>query len=349
MRWLASRGAKHLFLPSRSGAAFGAAQELVAELTAKGVNIMTPKCDVSCFDSLKEALAGDMPPVKGCINAAMVLQDAVFDNMSHAQWELTIKSKAHTTSNLDRLLPNALDFFILLSSLGGIYGNVAQSNYAAGCSFQDAVARRRVSQGRKAIAFDIGWMRNIGIIAETKSYEERRKTAADMQQIDDTELLALLSIYCDPQLPILSPAESQLFVGLITPADFLSRGEDPPEITNRPLFSPFARIVGPADSSLSQSIDASTLFKQAIEPDEKAEIVIKALGVKLARAMSISPDDIEPSKRLSHYGVDSLMAVELRNWMNKDFGANVAVFDIMGGTTISAIADLVVERSNIGK
>lgn len=32
-----------------------------------------------------------------------------------------------------------------------------------------------------------------------------------------------------------------------------------------------------------------------------------------------------PSKRLSHYGIDSLMAVELRSWVNKDFGANVAV------------------------
>lgn len=103
-------------------------------------------------------------------------------------------------------------------------------------------------------------MRNIDIIAETKSYQDRRKTAADMQQIDDTELLTL-SVYCDPELPLLSPAKSQLFVGLITPADLLRRGEDPAELTQRPLFAPFARIVGSADSASGQSVDASTLFK----------------------------------------------------------------------------------------
>ena len=343
------RGARHLLLPSRSGAASKAATELVAAFAAKGVDIMTPKCDVSCPESLKAALAMDMPPIKGCINAAMVLQDAIFDNMTHAQWQLTIRSKVHSASNLNELLPKGLDFFVLLSSLGGIYGNVAQSNYAASCSYQDAVARHRVSQGQKAVAFDIGWMRNVGVIAENKSYQDRRKTAADMQQIDDTELLALLSMYCDPGLPLLSPAKSQLFIGLITPADFLVRGEEPAELTNRPLFAPFSRIAGASQSASGRSVDASTLFKQATESDEKAEVVVKALGAKLARAMSISADDVEPSKRLSHYGVDSLMAVELRNWMNKDFGANVAVFDIMGGTTISAIADLVVERSNVGK
>lgn len=156
VRWMVSRGAKHLLLPSRSGAASKAAVEVVAALSAKGVNVMTPKCDVPSFDSLKDVLAGDMPPIKGSINAAMILQDAIFDNMTHAQWELTLKSKVHSTANLDQLLSKDLDFFILLSSLGGVYSNVAQCNYAASCSFQDAVARHRTLRGRKAFTFDIG-------------------------------------------------------------------------------------------------------------------------------------------------------------------------------------------------
>ena len=77
--------------------------------------------------------------------------------------------------------------------------------------------------------------------------------------------------------------------------------------------------------------------------------MIGALARKLARAMAISADDVELSKPLSSYGVDSLMAVELRNWIGKDFAANVAVFDIMGNVPIAKIGDLVVARSSIGK
>lgn len=77
IRWMASRGAKHLILPSRSGPSSKAATEAVAELAKKGVNVVAPKCDVSSASSLAEVLeecSKTMPPVKGCINAAMVLQ-----------------------------------------------------------------------------------------------------------------------------------------------------------------------------------------------------------------------------------------------------------------------------------
>jgi acyl carrier protein len=64
--------------------------------------------------------------------------------------------------------------------------------------------------------------------------------------------------------------------------------------------------------------------------------------------MSIAPEDVELGKPLSSYGVDSLMAVELRNWIRRDFGAPVAVFDIMGGVPIRAVGELVVARSAAG-
>ncbi|KAI1108641.1 hypothetical protein F5Y14DRAFT_435490 [Nemania sp. NC0429] len=354
-KWMVDRGAKHLIMLSRSGAVSEAAVELVSSLTARGVTVFAPKCDASSSNSLKAALeesaARAMPPIKGCINGAMVLQDAVFDNMTYAQWALTIHSKVQSSWNLHNLLPEDLDFFVLLSSLAGICGTVAQSNYAGGCSAQDALARHRTASGKKAVSFDVGWMRNIGIIAEKESYQRNRQQAADMQQIDDTELLALLSIYCDPELPLLSVSKSQILIGLLTPADFLVQGQTPPQMHDRPFFGPFSHIAGQAVSEVSPSAteNPGTLFRLAKESDERIQIVIRALAVKLARAMSILPDDVEPSKPLSSYGVDSLMAVELRNYIGREFQATVAVFDIMGGVPISAIGDLVAERSTVGK
>ncbi|KAI1151541.1 hypothetical protein F4825DRAFT_354477 [Nemania diffusa] len=355
IKWMADRGAKHLIILSKSGPASEAAVKLVSNLTARGVTVFAPKCDASSVTALAAVLeehgAQAMPPIKGCINAAMVLQDAVFENMTYAQWILTINSKVQSSWNLHDMLPGDLDFFVLLSSLAGICGTVAQSNYAGGCSAQDALARYRTAHGKKAVSFDVGWMRNIGIIAEKESYQRNRQQAADMQQIDDTELLALLSFYCDPELPLLSVAKSQILIGLLTPADFLLQGQTPPQMHDRPFFGPFSYVVGPAvsDTSASATENPGTLFRLAKETDERIQIVIRALATKLARAMSILPDDVEPSKPLSSYGVDSLMAVELRNYIGREFQATVAVFDIMGGVPISSIGDLVAERSTVGK
>lgn len=353
LEWMVDRGAKHLIVPSRSGGSKSVMAEVISKLARRDVSIVAPECDVSSPESLGKVLEEcsiTMPPIKGCINAAMVLQDAVFNNMTYAQWELTMKSKVLSSINLHELLPKNLDFFILLSSLNGVNGALAQSNYAGGCSFQDALARYRVAHGYKGTSIDIGWMRNIGIVAETQAYQRQRKEWDDMQKIDGKELLALLSVQCDPSEPLPSQSGSQILLGVRTPADFLVKGQTPPPMLTKPLYAPFSHVVGEAKvASKDATVDLAATFREVTDSGERIQIVIKALAQKLARSMSISPDDVELNKPLSSYGVDSLMAVELRNWISRDFQASVAVFDIMGNVPVSAIGDLIVAKSTVGK
>ncbi|KAG5788560.1 hypothetical protein H9Q69_012375 [Fusarium xylarioides] len=356
IRWMADRGAKHLIVPSRSGASSQAAVQLVAELTSRGVNVFALKCDVSIREGVKvmlEECSRTMPPIKGCINAAMVLQDAIFQsNMTFKQWELTMRSKVNTSKNLHELLPKDLDFFILLSSLAGVVGQMASANYAGGCAYQDALARYRRAHGQKALSFDIGWMSNIGIIAEKEAYQRQRQTSNDMQPIDDKELLALLTLCCDPNKPITLPSlsEGQILFGLRTPADILEEGQQPPALLEKPHLSAFSFLAG-SNNTPTQAVDqaenARDVFQKSSDARERQQAVIRAIAAKLARAMSISPDDVEPSKPLSSYGVDSLMAVELRNWINKEFSSTVAVFDIIGSISIAGVAEVIETRSSI--
>ncbi|RJE22580.1 polyketide synthase [Aspergillus sclerotialis] len=357
LQWMADRGAKHLIVPSRSGAASKAAAEVIAQLTAQGVNIIAPQCDVSSETSLSAMLdecAQTVPPIKGCINAAMVLQDGIFqENMTIDKWDLTMRSKVQTSWNLHNLLPDNLDFFVLLSSLAGVVGQMASANYSAGCSFQDALARYRVSRGQRAVSIDIGWMRNIGIIAETGAYQRQREVLDDMTPIDGDELLALLAMCCNPDTPQQLPDNSQILFGLRTPADYLVQSKTPPAHFNRPILAAFSYIPDSGASSGGNPQNETLtspgiLFRQSDDSAERIQIVLRALAVKLAGAMSISTEDVEPSKPLSTYGVDSLMAVDLRNWIGKEFGATVAVFDIMGsGVPLASIADLVAAKSTI--
>ncbi|KAL2843708.1 hypothetical protein BJY01DRAFT_248483 [Aspergillus pseudoustus] len=355
--WMADRGAKHIILVSRSGAKSKAATAMISSLRTRGLNIVVFACDASCESSLATVLDNctrTMPPIKGCINAAMVLQDAIFqESMTFGQWNSTIKSKVDTSWGLHRLLPSDLDFFILLSSLLGVTGQVGSSNYAAGCAFQDSLARYRIAHGQKALSLDLGWMRDIGVIAETAAYQRQRHATDDMQPIAARELLSLLDLCLDTRLS--SAWNGQVLFGLRTPADILRDGRSPPYfLVNQPLLAPFAFLPGgQADASRrthndkeSPDAHAARLFQHSGDPEQRVRVVFRALAAKLARAMFISLDDIEATKPLSSYGVDSLMAVELRNWIVREFEAPVAVFDIiMGEVSIGGIAKLVVKKS----
>lgn len=248
------------------------------------------------------------------------------------------------------MLPPSVDFFIMLSSLSGIYGVLRQGNCSAGRTFQDGLARHRIERGLKAVSLDSGWMRNIGVIAENVDYQLHRKSAANMGMIEDTELMALLEVYCDPRLPILEPDKSQLLAGVVTPGDMLAAGNTPPEILKVPMFSGFAQAGGSKRLAATGSRDTNDfagLFKQAASNEDRVDIVVRVVTTKLARALSISADDIEQGKQLGDYGIDSLMTVELRNWIARDSGANIAVFEIMGGTKIAAIGELVAGKSQV--
>ncbi|KAH9905928.1 hypothetical protein F4778DRAFT_779319 [Xylariomycetidae sp. FL2044] len=369
IRWMARKGARNLILPSRSGPKSQPALDVISELRGQGVTVMAPKCDVSSKEelaSLLEDCSKTMPPIKGCINAAMHLQDTVFENMTHEQFATSIRSKVQTSWNLHALLgpSEPLDFFVLLSSLSGIYGNASQGNYAAGCTFQDALARHRASRGLRAASLDIGWMRNIGVIAENQALQQRFERGANtMGQIEDTELMAVLEIYCDNTAATMTTTTTgqadssshQCLIGVVTPADLLASGREPPASMRVPMFAGFAQARGAASPSSSSSAEAAARnsagarFRAAGDAAARAEVVVRGLVAKLAKSLSVPADEVETGKPLSEYGVDSLMAVELRNWIRQDFAANVAVFDIMGGTPIASIGDLVVEKSEVGR
>ncbi|KAL2865305.1 type I polyketide synthase [Aspergillus lucknowensis] len=364
VRWMVDRGAKNIILLSRSGASSKTAAAMLTDLRTAGINVVAFPCDASSESNLASVLADcarSMPPIRGCINAAMVLQDAIFqDTMTFSQWESTMRSKVQTSWNLHRLLPLKLDFFILLSSLLGVTGQMASSNYAAGCTFQDTLARYRAAHGQKAISLDLGWMRDAGIIAETAAFQRQRHATDDMQPIESRELLALLDMCLHPHCSVWKTpqhASGQVLFGLRTPADILrERKGPPPPHFEQPFFAQFAHpsreeanSSGPNSKAgvAGSNIDVASLFRQSTDPQARAGIAFRALAAKLARAMSISPEDVEPNKTLAAYGVDSLLAVELRNWIMREFEAPVAIFDIMGDVSIADIADIIVQKSTV--
>ncbi|TGJ78623.1 hypothetical protein E0Z10_g10141 [Xylaria hypoxylon] len=352
--WLVKKGAKHIIILSRSGTSSSPmAAELVSWLELQGVLVAAPCCDLCSPPTIQAVLAEcdcTMPPVKGYINSANILQDSIFENMTYEQWDLTVRTKVMSSWTLHELLPTDLDFFVLLSSVSGLHGIPSQSNYAASCTYQDALARYRVTHGHKAISFDIGWMQAVGIVAETDRYIQTTRAMAHVNPISEDELLALLDIYCNPSLEFSAVSPSQIAIGAMTAADAIAEGKKPTQDLLRPMFSAFLR---PANSSSEPTTsdapaeDESVQFRHAKTPADRLSIVLRALVGKVARLLYVGADDIDEEKYPSDYGVDSLIAVELRNWLSYDFKASVATFEIMGGKSIASLASSVVERSQL--
>lgn len=170
--WMHSHGAHHIAILSRSIPHPKSMKFHWLELMkSRGINIRLFSCDISNAEGLKEvlvSLAESMPVIRGVIQSAMVLRDSVFENMNHEAWEAVTKAKIDGSINLHNLVPNQhdLDFFIMLSSVAGIVGNIGQANYSAGCAFQDALARHRVSQGLCGTSLNLGMIQSAGYVSE---------------------------------------------------------------------------------------------------------------------------------------------------------------------------------------
>ncbi|KAL1598061.1 putative secondary metabolism biosynthetic enzyme [Paraconiothyrium brasiliense] len=239
-----------------------------------------------------------------------------------------------------------MNFFILASSFSGIIGSTSQSNYAAGCTFQDAI------DFGPSVSLDLALIDDIKIDATNADrFHSMSEHVRHMGTISTRDVLAILEHYYDPTQPAVVPDEGQLLIGTNIPSVSYASGQDVlPSHLMRPMFAPFIvkrpnrpkyHKLGPA----SAQEDAVQGFRNAEGIPKRGEAVVNALKIKLSVALGLQVEDMYPRKSLSDYDVDSLMAVDLRNWEWRNFKASVAVFDIMDGKPLKQAAQLLAEKA----
>ena len=272
--------------------------------------------------------------------------------MSYDDFITSTKPKVAGSWNLHTLLPKGLDFFILLSSICGVFGAASQVNYCTGNTYKDALAHYRIAQGEKAVSLDLGMMVTEGVVAENEGLIDFLRRTGYFMEISQTELLALLDHYCNPDLPILNALECQAVVGIEKPAVLDSRGIHQPYWMQRPMFRHFHQVecmdATPA-SRKKAGPEYASLLCDADSPAAATTIVSGAMAAQIGKVMGIPPRDIDLGKPMHAYGVDSLVAVEMRNWLLKEMGADLAVFDILGSASLAEISAAVAERSRFRK
>ncbi|KAF1947383.1 polyketide synthase-like protein [Clathrospora elynae] len=354
--WMVQNGVKHLVLPSRTiiEGSGDTREELVQELRAQGADVRAPLCDIADSNQLEETLRSlsGMPPIKGCIQAAMKVRDSSFANMSLADWHASLSPKLAGSWNLHRLLPPDLNFFIMFSSSTGIMGSFGQSNYTAGNTYQDALAAHRVQHGQLAHSIAMSMVAGVGWVAENAQVQALLKVRGMLEEVSLDDIYELLRYCCNPGY---KDVGSQIITPLSLPADLRALGIIEPLGSTRPIYSYLhtlpSRYEASTNSSCGQESKKLPSFslQDAKTLNEATEIITEAIQTQLSSLLVVSKDDIDPKKPIHKYGVDSLVAVEMRNWFAKGVGADVGTIEILGDAGIAELAGRVAMKSKFVK
>lgn len=271
--------------------------------------------------------------------------------MTYEDWSLSTHFKVAGSWNLHAALPLSLDFFVLLSSVNCIFGGRAQANYAAGNTFEDSLARYRIARGQKAVSIDLGLMVGEGVVAESEYLlTSMRRRIGHLMDIKQEELIALLDHYCDPDLPLFSDEEAQVLVGIEMPSAVRAKGIDLHHSMYRPLFRHLfqtapEKAIADRPSSDASVVDRAAMLRRATSQEEAAALVTGWFAKKVAQILGLSEQDIDPSKPMHTYGIDSLVAMDLKNWIARDIGADVEIFMLLGNMPLEAVGAAVTVQS----
>ncbi|KAL8710442.1 MAG: hypothetical protein Q9225_007289 [Loekoesia sp. 1 TL-2023] len=353
--WTMENGAKNILLVSRNAESHPDAAELVRTAKAEGCKLQIQNCDISNENSLMNLLttcsSAILPPIRGVVNCAMVLDDTVMERMKFEQWQRAVQSKVSSSTNLHKHLPNLL-FFVMLSSMTGVAGHVSQANYSAGNTFQDALTCHRAASGQPAVSLDLPVITDVGYVATNDSSRgdnrvRARAEALGLISLDMGAILPLVeaAVMHSPQRAL--PDNAQVMVG-IAPWDTLPDGA---AIRQDRRFSTL-RLDSPRGAAAAASAVAATdptgMLVRALETlTERVRLVAEAVAKRMAVIFNISAEAIDVAEPMSAHGIDSMVAAELLNWLSRAAKAKISIFEIMESKSLMEFAALIVERSQL--
>ena len=222
----------------------------------------------------------------------------MFENMTFDEWSQSTDPKIQGTMNLHQLFsePVGLDFFVTLSSVSSIMGNMGQANYCAGNGFMDALMEWRRNHGLSGLSLNVGLVPDasgLSDIAEDQEQRLRRLNHFSGTEILTHELQTLLRVIVGSKISL----PHQIIAGM---TDNLSRKNAPSAWLLDRKFD--HRLSLEAEQSGCSTVSTGTLLKEADSVDAAAQIVLDALSEYLATAMATTADSIDADLPLSALG-----------------------------------------------
>ncbi|MFO7177217.1 MAG: SDR family NAD(P)-dependent oxidoreductase [Pseudomonadota bacterium] len=329
--WLVERGARTLVLASRRGTPDDDARARIERLRAAGARVECRALDVTdagSIDALLAFVAAELPPLGGIVHSAMVLDDRAIARLSDGALERVMLPKAfgafllhEKTKHLD------LDCFVLYSSISAQIGNPNQAAYAAANAFLDGLATLRRSEGRRALSVSWGAIADVGVVARHAATKTHLRSLGIRPMPARAALGALeTALASDRAALCVADMDWDRWVQSF-PATPWNRLE--------PL------VTRAAESEARTGIRDELL---ALEAEARAERVRALTCSAVATVLKVDESRLTGSTSLQALGLDSLMAVELQNALEKAVGVAVPSIELLAGGSVDELSARIVQR-----
>ncbi|XP_072014350.1 probable polyketide synthase 1 [Amphiura filiformis] len=321
-RWLCDNGARHIVLVSRNGARTAAARRMVRYLQTNGVKVSKYQIDVAdekgvrhMLDSLRDD--STVPPIKGIFHLAGVIEEEKLSEITHEQVNRILDAKVSGAHHLHTLTKeDDLAIFFLLSSISGVWGNPAQPIYCAANNYLDGLAEKRHSQGLPALSIQLAPVKGAGYLAD-KDDEVKIMVMKGNLQIHVDEFLKVLGrLLQQRDLPVVCLANQ----------DWGS--------TQQFCHKSMLKFHHLTTSSKATDKADGAIGKEDMENWIKS---------KMADLLDMPVHAIDVTQPMINYGVDSLVAMEMVNWVTNQLGVSISQLDILGGITTAALLQTAID------
>ena len=329
--WLADNGAGVIVLNGRRDPD-PEAQEAIDALRSRGVRIEVELADVTdttAIDAMLERIDANLPPLGGVIHSVGVLSDAALTNQTWESFEQVLWPKIVGAWHLHcATMDLDLDLFILFSSRVGVMGNPGQANHAAANAFLDQLAGHRRAMGLPGQAIAWGAWSEIGEAAEQRERIERRRAALGGRWFTPEQGIKALErlVGQDVTNSVVMSMDWSVFEEAVH---------------DRPLF--LEDLLSSADDDTSDDSTSSEDVLSRLRSAPAAgpeEVLVSFLQQEVQAVLRLSSAP-SPTVGFFDLGMDSLMAVELRNRLNRAFAgeymaSNTVVFDYPDITSMAS-------------
>ncbi len=332
-QWLVSKGVKNLALVSRSGMK-PETQPVVERLRSQGVKVEVFKSDIANPDDLGKLvmeIETILPTIRGVVHAAGILDDGAFLNLTAEQFNKVLAPKINGGWNLHKYFSGrALESFVLFSSGASVLGTTAQANYTAANMALDQLANYRKSLGLAALSINFGNIGEVGLAAADVRRGERLQeqgmgiiTPEKLSTYLDTLFdlpgaqYMLMDINFDKWATNNSGVRGNAFYSSVLSSDHVA--EETGEVENQQFTSKSGAI-------------------------RHYKSVVKNL---ISGITKIPAAKIKEDATFKSLGIDSLMAVQLKNKLQTESGIDLTVSSIWTYPTIEKYAEYLVEELKI--
>ncbi len=332
-QWMQQRGARHLVLVGRRGAHTPRTYQLVEGLKRNGAKVLVAKADVSQPHALAAVLGEirqSMPPLRGVVHSAMVLDDALLLQLDDERLRKVMEPKMNGSWNLHaQTLDAPLDFFVLFSAVTALLGNVGQANYAAANAFLDALAHYRRSLGLPGLSVNWGAWAEVGAAMTAGETVDSVVTKRGIGYVPPQQGLRAFEYALREHLTQVAVVQADW---RRTVRDLLP--EHQPALLRDLVAARNGSLDGdpPSDRFLERLQEAPADAKHGLLVTHVLNQVAKVLGMDRSRV-------IDPRRPIQEFGLDSLMALELRNVLGTSMEKSLPATLLFDHPTVEALTD----------